>query len=51
LEDGRGFCFRFDRLRGDARRAIEEYVQAEDLELRQRSASEPREEGVLNVGS
>jgi hypothetical protein len=51
LEDGRGFCFRFDRLRGDARRAIEEYVQAEDLELRQRSADEPREGGVLNVGS
>ncbi len=28
LEDGRGFCFRFEKLRGDAKRSIEEYVEA-----------------------
>ena len=27
LEDGRGFSFRFERLRADAKRAIEEYIE------------------------
>ena len=34
LEDGRGFCFRFDKLRGDSKRSIEEYVEAVAAESR-----------------
>ena len=36
LEDGRGFSFRFEKLRGDARRAIEDYVTAEQEHFQSR---------------
>ncbi len=51
LEDGRGFSFRFDRLRGDARRSIEDYVGVEQKHLDEIEAGAERlaEAGVTDV--